>query len=273
MTTTETAVTVLGLGAMGHALAARLHATDRSTTVWNRTPSRARALTERGAKAAPSVEDAVRASPLIVVCLLDAPSVHEQLHPVVGALAGRTVVNLTTTTPGEARELAAAAERHGYDYIDGGIMATPDMIGGPGAAVLYSGDEARVEQHRPTLETFGAVQFVGTDPGAAAMFDTAMLGAMYAMFAGFEQGGRMVRTAGGRAADLASMLTPFLQAMAESLADHAQGIDAPEDYRPEQSEEFTAAALDVIARSTADADQPTDLMDAVRLRLTPTAVA
>lgn len=262
------AVSVLGLGAMGRALAAALLAAGHDVTIWNRTAGRAAGLAEAGAAVASTVEDAVRASPVVIVCLLDEASVREQLDPVADALRGRDLVNLTTTTPDEARALATWATCQQAAYVDGGIMAVPAMIGGPASLVLYSGDTAGVERHRAVLEAFGRAAYVGTDAGAAAMYDTAMLGAMYAMFAGFEQGGRMVRTAGGTAGALAAMLTPFLQAMAEAFGDHAAGIDSPADYVPEQSAEFTAAAIDLINRAGAEAGQRPDLLAAARALLT-----
>lgn len=261
-TTTPQAVTVLGLGAMGRALAARLLATGHRVTVWNRTPGRAAGLD--GAAVAPSVRAAVDSSPLLVVCLLDDAAVREQLDPVVDDLAGRTLVNLTTTTPGQARDLSARYAPQGVAAVDGGIMATPDLIGRPEASVLYSGDEQAVEQHRTALGALGTVRFVGADPGAAALYDTAMLGAMYAMFAGFAQGGRLVRTGGGTAAHLAELLTPFLQAMTASFPVHALEVDAPGTHMPEQSDEFTAAAIDLLATSMTEAGESPRLLTAAR---------
>src|SRR5262245_49972137 len=106
---TPSGVTMLGLGAMGAALAARLVDTGHPVTVWNRTAGRDTDLVARGAGRAATVADAVGAQPLVVACLLRHPSVHETLDPVVAALRGRTLLNLTTTTPNEARELAAWA--------------------------------------------------------------------------------------------------------------------------------------------------------------------
>src|ERR1044072_7809880 len=114
------------MGAMGRALASSLVASDRSVTVWNRTP---RPLP--GASASASAAEAVAASPLVVVCVVDYAAMWSLLPDV----SGRTVVNLTTATPRQAREAAA---KLGPSYVDGGIMAVPRMIGGPGALVLYS---------------------------------------------------------------------------------------------------------------------------------------
>ncbi len=50
----QSAVTVLGLGPMGRALAGAFLDAGVRTTVWNRTPGRDRELTERGAYGAPT---------------------------------------------------------------------------------------------------------------------------------------------------------------------------------------------------------------------------
>ncbi len=148
----EPAVAILGLGAMGGALATAVLDGGRTTTVWNRSAARIVALAGRGAIPAETARDAVRSSPLLVVCLFDHDSVHAVLDPIAGELAGRTVINLTTTTPVEARELAEWAARQGAAYLDGGIMAVPAMIGQPDASVLYSGSADIFHQHRSLLD-------------------------------------------------------------------------------------------------------------------------
>lgn len=127
--TPSTDISVLGLGAMGSALATSLLDAGRSVTVWNRTPGRAKDLVARGAGAADSVPAAVLASPVVVACLLDHSSVEETLGLAAADLRGRTLVNVTTTTPNEARALASWAAEHGIDYLDGAVMAVPSMIG------------------------------------------------------------------------------------------------------------------------------------------------
>ncbi|PWV70987.1 NAD binding domain of 6-phosphogluconate dehydrogenase [Prauserella marina] len=240
-------------------------------TAWNRTPGKAHDVVAAGGKIASTVEDAVKASPLVVVCLLDEASVHEQLDPVTDALSGRIVVNVTTTTPDEARALATWAHQYRIGYVDGGLMASPEMIGTAASLVLYSGDEHDFEQYRHLLENWGTATFVGSDPGMAAMYDTAILGTMYAMFGGFKQGGRMVRTVGGSAGTLAEMAIPFLQAVAAVLTEQAREIDTPEEYEPVQSAEFTAGAIDLINRSAVEAGQTPDLLSAARRLLAENA--
>ena len=253
---------------MGTALAKALLAGGHEVTFWNRTPARAEALVADGAKVAASSAEAMAAADLVILCVLDDAAVREHLEPAVDRLRGHTVVNLTTTTPEQARSLGAWAEAHGIELVDGGIMAVPAMIGGPGAFVLYSGATAAVERYRSVLELFGRAEFVGEDLGAAAMYDVSILGAMYAMFAAFHQGATMVRTTGGTAAHLAALTIPFLQAIATSLAGQAVGIDTPDDYVQIQSDEFTAAAIDLIDKAAVESGTPTELYSVLRRTLT-----
>ena len=126
MTTNDSVqVSVLGLGAMGSALAAALVKAGHATTVWNRSAGKADNLVAQGAQAAATAGDAVRASRLVIACLLDHASVHEVLDPLSDELAGRTLINVTTTSPEQSRELAAWAADAGVAYLDGGIMAVP----------------------------------------------------------------------------------------------------------------------------------------------------
>jgi 3-hydroxyisobutyrate dehydrogenase-like beta-hydroxyacid dehydrogenase len=240
MSSDPTPTTVLGLGAMGSALAATLVDAGHPTTVWNRSPHRARPVAARGATAAATVDAAVSASPLVVACLLDHASVHEVLDPVVAGLRGRALVNVTTTTPNEARELAEWAARHGIDYLDGGIMAVPEMIGGAGSAILYSGSASVFEAHRALLDRWGQSSFFGPDAGMASLYDLAMLAGMYVLFAGFMHGAAMVGSEGVPAGEFAARATPFLAAMTGELAAFADTIDAA-DYAGEgqQSLEFS----------------------------------
>ncbi|MEU6859177.1 NAD(P)-binding domain-containing protein [Glycomyces sp. NPDC046736] len=209
----KSTVTVLGLGAMGSAIAERLRRTGHTTTVWNRTAAKTRPHVEAGSAAAPTVADAVRASDLVLVVLLDHASVREHLDPVAAELRGRTVVNLVTTTPNQARETAAWAAEEGIAYVDGAIMATPDMIGGPGSRLLYSGDEAAYTSARSALETLGTADFEGADAGLASLKDMALLSALDLMFSGYVQAIAMMRTVGVPAVETAREVQAWLEPM------------------------------------------------------------
>ncbi|MEU8614052.1 NAD(P)-binding domain-containing protein, partial [Actinoplanes sp. NPDC048791] len=210
--------TILGTGAMGTALAETLLDAGLPTVVWNRDPRRAQPLAGRGAIPAGTVEKAVTGDGAVVVCLFDHRSVHDVLDPVAAALTGRALINLTTTTPAESRELAAWAAGHGIAYLDGAILAVPAMIGGPGSAIFYAGAEAVFNEQRDLLDRWGESTFFGADAGLAALHDMAMLTGMYTMVAGFLHGAAMLAAEGVPAAEFARLQAPFLAAMTGSFA-------------------------------------------------------
>lgn len=213
----RTPVTILGLGAMGTALARAWLAAGHAPTVWNRTPARAEALAAEGAKVADSAAAAVAANTLVVVCLLDDASVDEAL---AGAdLAGRDLVNLTTSTPAQARARAEWAHERGARYLDGGIMAVPPMIGVPeaGGYVFYSGSRALFDQHHETLGVPADTTYVGEDAGFAALHDVALLSAMYGMFAGAAHAFALIRKEDIDPTSLAPLLADWLVAMAPAV--------------------------------------------------------
>lgn len=256
-------VTVLGLGALGSALAVAAVAAGHPTTVWNRTPGRAGALVAAGAREARTARDAVTASPLVVSVLLDHEAVHAVLDPVADALAGRTLVNLTTTTPEQSRELAAWAADHDVVHLDGGVMAVPATIGGPGSEILYSGSRAAFDAARPLLDAWGASTWFGEDPGLAPLYDLALLAGMYAMFAGFFHGVAMVGTAGVSAGDFARRAAPWLAAMTSALAEYADVVDR-RDYAGPGQQSLAFSDLADLVRASEEAGLATDVVDAVQ---------
>ncbi|CAL9633230.1 hypothetical protein SUDANB60_06124 [Streptomyces sp. enrichment culture] len=222
--TEKTPVTLLGLGAMGTALARAWLTAGHPLTVWNRTQARAHALAAEGARATESVPAAVAANTLVVVCLLDDASVEDTL---AGAdLTGKDVVNLTTCTPAQARARAAWAAERGARYLDGGIMAVPPMIGVPeaGGYVLYSGARDLFEQHRETLAVPAGTTYVGENPAHAALHDVALLSAMYGMFAGAAHAFALIRREDVDPTAFAPLLADWLTAMAPAVHGTAEQL-------------------------------------------------
>ncbi|MEU9009635.1 NAD(P)-binding domain-containing protein [Streptomyces sp. NPDC048479] len=226
MSAPKPAVSVLGLGLMGSALAAAFLKAGHPVTVWNRSAARTGPLVAQGALPAATPVDAVASSPLVVVCLLTNENVQELLATLGDDLAGRALVNVTNGTPAQARELAAWATEQGADYLDGGIMAVPQMIAGPHAYVLYSGPQRTFDAHRETLSALGGTNYVGTDPGLAALYDLALLTGMYGMVLGVMQAYALVRTEDIPATEFSELLVPWINAMLAGAPQWAKAIDS-----------------------------------------------
>ncbi|MGW4501240.1 NAD(P)-dependent oxidoreductase [Micromonospora sp. NPDC004336] len=221
----DTSVTVIGLGLMGQALAGAFLRAGHSTTVWNRTTAKADRLVAEGARLAPSLADALTASPLTVICLTDYQAVHELLGATDVALDGTTLVNLTSGSSAQAREAARWAEQRGARYLDGAIMAVPPAIGTAEAVILHSGPQADFAAHESTLGALGTVTHLGADHGLAALYDVAGLAMMWSILNAWLQGTAMLATAGVDAATYAPFARQIAVGVAEWLPGYAEQID------------------------------------------------
>lgn len=246
-------ITFLGLGAMGTALAGAAIDAGLDVTVWNRTAERADPLVARGATAATSATAAIAGADLVVICLLDYPSVRAVLDTAM-PLRGKAILNLTNGTPEQARGLAAWAEAEGAAYLDGGIMAVPPMIGRPEALILLSGSPTAHDAAREALASFGSSHYLGGDPGHAALYDLALLTAMYGMFGGYLHGTALLRADGIPAADFVELVQGWLTAMQSGLPEMARQIDAGDHGR------------DVASNLAMQAAGYVNLIDATRAR-------
>lgn len=194
---------------MGSAVARALLAAGHPVMVWNRTSARSAALAADGARSAESPEAAIRDAAIVLSILSDYEATDAILRTPgsIDALRGKALVQLASGSPRLARETAAWAAAHGLGYLDGAIMATPNFIGRPEAAILYSGDADVFEAHRATLERLGgATTFVGQDPGLASALDTALLTQMWGALAG---GLQAVAIAEVEAAPFEALLAQF----------------------------------------------------------------
>jgi 3-hydroxyisobutyrate dehydrogenase-like beta-hydroxyacid dehydrogenase len=244
-------VTVLGLGPMGRAVAKAFLAHGHPTTVWNRTATKADALLTLGAVHAPTPAAAIAASPLAIVCLRDNAAVHATLDPVAEQLHGKTLVNLTSTSPQQARDTAAWAASLGTDYLAGAIMTPTPSIGQPAALVLYSGPEQIYQAHQQTLATLGGTAtHLGHDPGRAAAYDVALLDIFWMSVYGIVHGIAVARAENIAGRQLAPYAQRVLGLLPEMMARFAQQAD-DRHYPGDRSTIASAAAsIDHIIHTT-----------------------
>lgn len=224
----KASIAVLGLGRMGSALARAFLQHDYSTTIWNRTESKMSPLIALGARPAASVKAAISAANIIVINVSDYASIEALLTSpdVVDALRGKVLVQLTSGSPKQARDAAAWAYSRQIRYLDGAIMATPDLIGGPQSTILYSGDVSTFEECKVALSALGQNAIhVGTDPGLASALDSAMLVVMWGALFGTLQGIAVCQAEQIPLKPYAEYMKPFLQAMSEWSLDVVQRVE------------------------------------------------
>ncbi|WP_207936932.1 NAD(P)-binding domain-containing protein [Actinomadura sp. KC216] len=219
-------VTVLGLGLMGQALAGAFLDGGYPVTVWNRTAGKAEDLVARGATLAGSVRDAVAGGEVVVVCVSDYGAVRELLEPLGDVLDGRVLVNLTSGTSAQAREVGEWAAQRGGRYLDGAIMAVPAGIGTADATIVYSGPQAAFDLHEPVLRSLAPeTVFLGDDPGLSGLYEVAGVSLMWNILNGFLHGAALLETAGVSATRFAPLAGRAVETVAGWLPGYAQQID------------------------------------------------
>ncbi|MFE7225115.1 NAD(P)-dependent oxidoreductase [Nocardioides sp. NPDC057577] len=179
------AVTVIGMGSMGSALARAYLERGYRTTVWNRTADKAEALADAGAVVASTAAKAVAASPLTILSLLDNTAVEDVLESVGEAAAGHTLVSLTSGSPAQARANEAWASEHGAAYVDGKVMGDPPDVGTPRMSLAFSGNRDAYESAGRALQELGSVLYHGPDAGYAAVEFNAQVAMGYEFLIGF----------------------------------------------------------------------------------------
>ena len=156
---THPPVAFLGLGRMGHPMAARLLDAGYPLAVWNRTAERGRDLTARGARLASTPADAARGARVVVTMLADPPAVAAALLGPDGALgvlaAGSVVVDCSTVGPDDSRRFAAECARRGVRFVDAPVLGSTPAAEQGALTVLAGGEPALVAEVGPMLRVFG----------------------------------------------------------------------------------------------------------------------
>lgn len=240
--TTTSQVSVLGLGDMGSAIAKTFVDRGYRTTVWNRTASKSVPLVDAGATAATTAAEAVAASPLVVVCVLDSTAVDEVLGSVDAAVAGKVLVNLTSGTPSQARANERWARDRGAEYLDGKIMGDPPYVGTPNVMFPFSGSRSAFDAHESTLQVLGSIAYHGTDAGLAAVEFMSQVAVGYEFLIGFLHALRLVQAEGVDVAGFAERVAGSLGGYPPLLTSFGAAVKSGE-YGPDLGSLNVQAAL------------------------------
>jgi 3-hydroxyisobutyrate dehydrogenase-like beta-hydroxyacid dehydrogenase len=183
-------VTVIGLGFMGSAIARALASAGFNVCAWSRSAAR-RAEFSKEFYVPASAVDAVKAADVIVLCItnFDASAEFLGLAGLAEALRGKTLVQLTSESPEEARRFATLTEPLGVAVLDGAIATMPASIGNRDAVIYYSGDRALFDRaHNILAAMAGKPTYCGADPSDASSMDMAWLSLFYSAALGLIQG-------------------------------------------------------------------------------------
>ena len=142
-------VAVLGIGTMGHGMAASALRGGIPTMVWNRNQKATRDLAELGAEVAQTAADAARSAAIVITMVTDADAVISIARDegVLAALApGAILVQMSTIGVAGIERVAAmiAAERPDVILLDAPVSGSKDPAEHGQLTIFASGpDEAR----------------------------------------------------------------------------------------------------------------------------------
>ena len=258
-------ISVIGLGRMGSALARCFIRNNKAVTVFNRDQKKTAAFKDI-AQIATSAAEACQQSPLTVMCVSDYASAESILaeKDVTTALKGRTLVQMSSGTPQDARTSETWANQHGIGYIDGAIITYPAAVGLDGTIVFYAGDEKQYQRHHDELQCLGGkARYVGRAIGAAAVIDCALLEFMYSSVAGMLHGAALCEAENYPTDDYFKALGDIYPLVSGS-AIAAESMIKARDYSGDQcSVEVHLAAIRNIQRASQDAAVATEIPDAL----------
>jgi 3-hydroxyisobutyrate dehydrogenase-like beta-hydroxyacid dehydrogenase len=151
-------ISVLGLGNMGRAFAARGLEAGHQVTVWNRSPGAAAELVANGAAEAQSPESAVRGADAVLVVVADDSAVFDVCLGSDGALVSlgpaAVLANISTVSPDTARRLAEAGPED--RVLDAPVMGSPAMVAGGLGRFLIGGPAPTITSVDPLWNDLGA---------------------------------------------------------------------------------------------------------------------
>jgi 3-hydroxyisobutyrate dehydrogenase-like beta-hydroxyacid dehydrogenase len=201
-------VTVIGLGAMGSALARAELQAGHAVTVWNRSPDKINPLVDIGASGSATFSEAIQASDYILICV-DCYATSDQLlndENVIPYLDGKTFIQFSTGTPTEARSSEAWLSKHGASYLDGSILCYPSKLGDLESVILVGGNQSGFEGAQKFLNPLGGdLRFLGENIAAAAAVDLGALSVSVALYMGVAHGAQICKAEGVEVNHLASV--------------------------------------------------------------------
>jgi 3-hydroxyisobutyrate dehydrogenase-like beta-hydroxyacid dehydrogenase len=161
----------IGLGKMGHGMAANLVTAGHTVTVYNRTPAKAEALAHQGARAAHSVAEACGGEVLITM-LADDAAVEEVVFGEQGVLAslapGATHVSSSTISVDLSRRLTAAHRAAEQHYVAAPVFGRPEAAAAAKLFVIAGGAPERLEALVQVFDAIGQRTFVVSEQPHAA---------------------------------------------------------------------------------------------------------
>jgi 2-hydroxy-3-oxopropionate reductase len=149
----------VGLGIMGGAIAGNLLAAGHEIVVHNRTRTKAEQLIAYGVRVADSPRELAEVSDIIITMLPGPPEVEEVVSGEGGLLEGTAegslIVDMSTSSPILAQQLAHTARERGVRMLDGPVSGGDIGARDGTLSIMVGGEDEDFERARPLFEVMG----------------------------------------------------------------------------------------------------------------------
>lgn len=196
----KTKIGWIGTGVMGSSMVGHLIAAGFSATVYNRTKSKAEPLIAKGAKWADTPKAVAEASDVVFSIVGFPTDVREVMLGSEGALAGskkgNILVDMTTSDPSLAVEIAEAGAKKGVYSVDAPVSGGDVGAKNATLSIMIGGDKAIVDALEPCWKAMGKTIVHQGGPGAGQhtkmvnqiLIATNMIGVCEALLYGYKAG-------------------------------------------------------------------------------------
>lgn len=196
----KTRIGWIGTGVMGNSMCGHLIKAGFSATVYTRTPAKAEHLVNLGAKWAASPKEVAQNSDVIFAIVGFPADVREVFLGEQGALAGskagNILVDMTTSEPSLAVEIAEAAKAKGVYAVDAPVSGGDIGAREARLSIMIGGDKGVVDALQPCWQAMGKTIVHQGGPGAGQhakmvnqiLISTMMIGVCEALLYGYKAG-------------------------------------------------------------------------------------
>ncbi len=164
----------LGLGVMGFPMAGHLARAGHTLTVYNRNPAKAALWVEKfGGRSQPSPAAAARGAEVVLMCVGNDDDVRAVTLGADGALGamehGSTLVDHTTASAGVAREVHAAAQARGVEFLDAPVSGGQAGAENGKLTIMVGGEASSFARTEPVLATYARAVTLMGGPGSGQL--------------------------------------------------------------------------------------------------------
>lgn len=256
-------IAVIGLGPMGRALTILFLKNKNEVSIWNRTQSKTTALVNKGAINYDSVATLLQNNDTIFLSLTDYKVMYAVLNGNTRYLKGKTIINLSSDTPENARAADRWASGFNANYLTGAIMVEPQTLGGDDSFVFYSGRLSVFAGHESLLSILGNAYYLGEDHGTAQLFSIALLNVLFSSATGILHSLALLKAEHVNLTRFEPHLNNFLKILPYMLADTVAQADVQLYDGSMNNMQMMYAAMTHVADASKDAGINTEVSDLI----------